>query len=1609
MAKTFHHYQPNDEPVPGYRLVEKMAAGGFGEVWKAVGPGDMHCALKIIDISEKQGRLELKSLRYVRELRDTHLVALHAFWLKDRKGQILPDRDLWSTPSPQPVLQVTSPSAALDPEDTTDFVVQLSPHSEEPAELLIAMQLGSKSLLSQLKEDLRRGLQGIPRDLLLRYMADAARGIDFLHHQSPPILHRDVKPANILLVGNGAAVCDFGLAKATESLRKTVGTPMTVAYAAPETFDPQIDLTPMSDQYSLAISYIELRTGRLPFPERLTSYQVMRVHEMGSLDLSALAPAELPVIRRATDRDPTKRFSSCEEMVEALREACGRPRAPLVPPPVSPVSPPPLPPQVDRTTRNATGDETPQQVPSEIIRLRLKPAKRSWRRTSFLSAGLAVAALAVAIFGFSSKSADDKLVGGAQGNHAAPSEETLSITKQTPPRNRWIEISRSWEIAVEARLQPLLQQVQFEDNIRKAIELRPLEACLQIENATDIAWRKRSAYRELARRNWITGIETLFGTHETNKVKEARTACTQILRFFPFEPQVHLLRARTAFVAADFAAVASDLGTLRSLRPFPEGRRLALALDFLTSPDSLGRALEFHRSMPSREDASFWNLTAFESGRVQAAVNYLTEGLLAEVKTKPVQESLKATLQDLSELLPVDERIRSLRALALFTLGDGQLAREALGDVNAKQKTLQDVRALIDFGDSKIASERVSRQLPHLNDLLAALPGPWKETLNQRLSWSSLLERRLTDYVRAAVHDNPTPAWNEALQACEQIVRAGRPTDLVLVVRTECVVEATDLTGNERVIALRDAAASFPKMPPEELRAYAGYVRAILRAADQPAPSDGPAWDKIVDALDDACLGASWPSELQIPYRQQRAAELYWQWAKQKLSRTGPPSIDRLLANPFDEQAALAYSRFDCARRLIGPNAPAEIGTGFALSAWHRQPRDLAEARQAIEKLIDADQNLGTMAIPVWFARLEAQLQTPRDVDAFAKATIACRQILALYQADESLGGVNHAPSVYKQVAQHTYDALRGDEADKMPHAPRAAFYLALEEFIATYPQAEWPFDRGDMRISLLKQALDADPTTTDLRGLVYLDESRRIGDRERRLQLQDKALAAAQEALDAASGSDPRRPAYLVQLSGAYRARANYAAKPDRGRQDQDLADAKRHAGEALELEQKDHMVTDRALTALGAACEDSAWLLQQDRQAKSEQPIKAFTARKQADFEQAINCFDEAILKRPSVQNYCHLGRCLYKYAAHIQKEAKRQKLTDEEKKAWATRFNAVLAKAEDALIKASEHGDHAPSLLETPQRWRAKIQQLGKEAKDLKAADTYLESAADWAKRQALPDARLFLEEWAEAPLYGNDQMRFEQVRKRAKGIQSEELSPNCGVDVTKLAAFLCGHADYKEGRQIMREANATIDTAAREALQQKASELYAHAVSEFDRSIGLDGAIAADRAALCERAICRALKAKLSDLREAELCQQDAQRAIELSSTPEELAYANWCKAQCEFIAANDLDQEYQQRFYNAAVASFKKALEEAPEYPLSDYWRHHIQVLGPWVDLQSQWKRTPDPKTTHDLIAAFDRERANPDLPAALKEWCERQSDTLKPLRDWANGAAKQQK
>ncbi len=313
-------YDEDDEPIEGYRLLDFLGKGQFGEVWKAIiTASGKEVALKFIDLSYSPAALkELRALRLTINLRNSHLIPLNNAWLKDFKGKLVKLHD-----------------------------VDMTRQKGKLKELIIEMGLGEKSLAARLKEVNPDGtepdeMQGIPTEELLEYMIGAAKGIDFLNQPDHklgsgdgPIIHCDIKPDNMMIVSGEVQIADCGVAVAlTENVRITKAA-FSAAYGAPESIANKP--VPGTDQYSLAISYYELRTGRLPFPDQYGIHEILAAHANGRLNFSShlITDHERTVLKWATSLQPRNRYLTCLHMVKQLDQALNG-MAPLPPTKIQP-------------------------------------------------------------------------------------------------------------------------------------------------------------------------------------------------------------------------------------------------------------------------------------------------------------------------------------------------------------------------------------------------------------------------------------------------------------------------------------------------------------------------------------------------------------------------------------------------------------------------------------------------------------------------------------------------------------------------------------------------------------------------------------------------------------------------------------------------------------------------------------------------------------------------------------------------------------------------------------------------------------------------------------------------------------------------------------------------------------------------------------------------------------------------------------------------------------------------------------------------------------------------------------------------------------------------
>src|SRR5207245_4051150 len=164
-------------------------------------------------------------------------------------------------------------------------------------------------------------------------MAKVTRAVQYAHLQG--ILHRDLKPGNILLDGRGEPlVSDFGLAKwldTTSDVTRTLTIFGTPGYIAPEQArGPAAKLTSAADVYSLGAILFDLFTGRPPFLGEHALAVIQQAAEKPAPKLRSLAPAldrDLQTIcARCLEREPQARYHSAGDLSEALeRWLQGRP------------------------------------------------------------------------------------------------------------------------------------------------------------------------------------------------------------------------------------------------------------------------------------------------------------------------------------------------------------------------------------------------------------------------------------------------------------------------------------------------------------------------------------------------------------------------------------------------------------------------------------------------------------------------------------------------------------------------------------------------------------------------------------------------------------------------------------------------------------------------------------------------------------------------------------------------------------------------------------------------------------------------------------------------------------------------------------------------------------------------------------------------------------------------------------------------------------------------------------------------------------------------------------------------------------------------------------
>ncbi len=207
---------------------------------------------------------------------------------------------------------------------------------EGPVELeyIVLEYIPGRTLRSTMREEGFYPSEKETRAWIEKYFFPVLEGVKTIHQMG--IFHRDLKPENILLDGEIPKIADFGLARSIklESITTSLEIKGTPTYMAPEQFVDLKGTDQRADIYALGKILFEAVAGKIPSSAR--PFTQVGLKETPTPFFKALDH----IIRQATEEDPDRRFSSVEEMEEALREALALQKREKIPPSAVRLRPP---------------------------------------------------------------------------------------------------------------------------------------------------------------------------------------------------------------------------------------------------------------------------------------------------------------------------------------------------------------------------------------------------------------------------------------------------------------------------------------------------------------------------------------------------------------------------------------------------------------------------------------------------------------------------------------------------------------------------------------------------------------------------------------------------------------------------------------------------------------------------------------------------------------------------------------------------------------------------------------------------------------------------------------------------------------------------------------------------------------------------------------------------------------------------------------------------------------------------------------------------------------------------------------------------------------------
>ncbi len=300
----------------GYRLLADVS---FGAVPESLAAGSRICQYEIL---EGLGGGAMGEVYKAKDLRLGRVVAL----------KFLP-ADLTRDPSARRRFLHEAKAVALLDHPNVATIYEAGESEGGRVFLALAFCEGET-----LQKKLERG--PLPLAEAVEIARQIARGLAAAHRRQ--IVHRDVKPANIVVLPDGTVkLLDFGLAKMTgaTSLTRLGSSPGTPAYKSPEqTRGDKVD--PRSDVWALGVVLYEMATGRQPFGgeyEQAVIYAILNVPPRPLEGAEVIPPELWAVIERALAKDPTARYATAEDLEEALARVSSKVEGPVTLPwPVQP-------------------------------------------------------------------------------------------------------------------------------------------------------------------------------------------------------------------------------------------------------------------------------------------------------------------------------------------------------------------------------------------------------------------------------------------------------------------------------------------------------------------------------------------------------------------------------------------------------------------------------------------------------------------------------------------------------------------------------------------------------------------------------------------------------------------------------------------------------------------------------------------------------------------------------------------------------------------------------------------------------------------------------------------------------------------------------------------------------------------------------------------------------------------------------------------------------------------------------------------------------------------------------------------------------------------------